>query len=66
MILLIDNLLNFFYECTLIISWTTNADIYLRFQIFNAIFNHFEQIEKNIRRSTCLLNAVIIKTCKKS
>ncbi len=64
MILLVDNLLNFFYECTLIVSWTTNTDIHLRFQIFNALFNHLEQIEKNIRKSTCLLNAVIVKTCK--
>ncbi len=65
MILLVDNLLNLFYECTLVVSWTTNADIHLRFQIFNALFNHLEQIEKNIRRSTCSSSAVIVKTCKK-
>ncbi len=65
MILLVDNLLNFLYECTLVVSWITNANIHLRFQIFNALFNHLEQIEKNIRRSTCLLSAVIVKTCKK-
>ncbi len=65
MILLVDNLLNLFYKCTLIVSWTINADIHLRFQIFNALFNHLEQIEKNIRRSTCLSSAVIVKTCKK-
>ncbi len=46
-------------------SWTTNTNIHLRFQIFNALFNHFEQIEKNIRRSTCSSSAVIVKTCKK-
>ncbi len=65
MILLVDNLLNFFYECTLVMSQTMNADIHLRFWIFNALFNHFEQIEKNIRRSTCLLSAVIVKTYEK-
>ncbi len=65
MILLVDNLLNSFYECTLIVLWTTNTDIHLKFQIFNAIFNHLEQIEKNIRRSTCSSSAVIVKTCKK-
>ncbi len=65
MILLVDNLLNSFYKCTLIVSWTTNTDIHLRFQIFDAIFNHLEQIEKNIRRSTCLLSAVIVKTYEK-
>ncbi len=65
MILLVDNLLNFFYECTLVVSWTTNADIHLKFRIFNALFNHLEQIEKNIRRSICSSSAVIVKTCKK-
>ncbi len=65
MILLVDNLLNFFYECTLVMSWTTNADIHLRFRIFNALFNHLEQIEKNIRKSTCSLSAVIVKTYEK-
>ncbi len=65
MILLVDNLLNFFYECTLVVSWTINVNIHLRFWIFNALFNHLEQIEKNIRRSTCSLSAVIVKTCKK-
>ncbi len=65
MILLIDNLLNFFYKCTLIVSWTTNANIHLKFQIFNALFNHLEQIEKNIRRSTCSSSAIIVKTCEK-
>ncbi len=65
MILLVNNLLNFFYECTLVVSRTTNADIHLRFRIFDALFNHLEQIEKNIRRSTCSLSAVIVKTCEK-
>ena len=65
MILLVNNLLNLFYECTLIMLQTTNADIHLRFRIFNALFNHLEQIEKNIRRSTCSLSAVIVKTCEK-
>ncbi len=65
MILLVDNLLNLFYECTLEMLWTTNADIHLRFRIFNALFNHLEQIEKNIRRSTCSSSAVIVKTCEK-
>ena len=59
-ILLVDNLLNFFYKCTLVVSWTTNANIHLKFQIFDALFNHLEQIEKNIRRSTCSLSAVMI------
>ncbi len=27
MILLVDNLLNLFYECTLVVSWTTKTDV---------------------------------------
>ncbi len=46
-------------------SWTINADIHLKFWIFNALFNYLELIEKNIRRSTCSLSAVIVKTCEK-
>ncbi len=65
MILLVDNLLNIFYKCTLIMSQTINVNIYLKFRIFNALFNYLEQIEENIRRSTCSLSAVIVKTCKK-
>ncbi len=65
MILLVNNLLNFFYKCTLIILWTINANIHLRFWIFNALFNHLKQIEKNIRKSTYSSSAVIVKTCKK-
>ena len=65
MILLVNNLLNFFYECTLIMSWTINVNIHLKFQIFDALFNHLEQIEKNIRRSTCSSSAVIVKTYEK-
>ncbi len=49
----------------LLVSWITNANIHLKFQIFNALFNHLEQIEKNIKRSTCSSSAVIVKTCKK-
>ncbi len=65
MILLVDNLLNFFYECTLVVSQTINVNIHLKFWIFNALFNHLELIKKNIRRSTYSLSAVIVKTCKK-
>ncbi len=65
MILLVDNLLNSFYECTLIVSRTTNINIHLKFRIFDAIFNHLEQIKKNIRRNTYSLSTVIIKTYKK-
>ena len=31
----------------------------------NLLNNHLEQIEKNIRRSTCSSSAIIVKTCEK-
>ncbi len=44
----------------------TNADIQLRFRIFNALFNHLKDVKKFIRRNTSSLNAIIIKTCEKA
>jgi hypothetical protein len=66
MVLLVGNLLNPFYECTLVVSRTTNSGIHLGFRIFDALFNHLEQIEKDIRRSTCPSSAVIVKACEKA
>jgi len=42
-----------------------NADIQLKFEIFNAFFNYLKHVEKIIKRSIYSLNAIIIKTCKK-
>ncbi len=66
MILLINNILNSFYECILIVLRITNTDIQLRFRIFNALFNHFKDVKKFIRKSTSSLNAIIIKACEKA
>ncbi len=66
MILLINNILNSFYECILIVSRIINADIQLRFRIFNALFNHLKDVKKFIKRSTSSLSAIIIKTYKKA
>ncbi len=65
MILLVSNILNSFYECILIMSRTTNADIQLKFRIFNALFNHFKDVKKFIKRSTNSLSAIIIKAYEK-
>ena len=54
-------MLNFFYKCTLIISRTTNIDIYLKFRIFDAIFNYLEYLEKIIKINFCFFN----KDCNK-
>ncbi len=66
MILLINNILNSFYECILIVSRIINADIQLKFRIFNALFNHLKDVKKFIRRSTSSLSAIIIKAYKKA
>ena len=66
MILLVNNILNPFYECILIVSRIINAGIQLRFRIFNALFNHLEDVKKFIRRSTSSLSAIIIKACEKA
>ncbi len=66
MILLVNNILNSFYECILIVSRTTNADIQLKFRIFNALFNHLEDVKKFIKRNTSSLSAIIIKAYEKA
>ncbi len=66
MILLVNNILNSFYECILIVSRTTNVNIQLRFRIFNALFNHLKDVKKFIKRSINSLSAIIIKACEKA
>ena len=65
MILLVNNILNSFYECILIVLRTINADIQLKFRIFNALFNHLKDVKKFIRKSTSSLSAIIIKAYEK-
>ena len=40
-----------FYEAILIVSRTSNSSVHLRFQIFNAIFDHFQKIENIFQES---------------
>ncbi len=58
-------MLNFFYKCTLIISRTTNIDIYLKFRIFNTIFNYLEYLKKTIKINVCFLTKIVTRTCNK-
>ncbi len=46
-------------------SRITNVNIQLRFRIFNALFNHFKDVKKFIKRNINSLNAIIIKACEK-
>jgi len=63
---LFNNILNYFYKYTLIIFRTINANIYLKFWVFNIVFNYLNYIEKTITNYSCFLREIILKVCKKS
>ncbi len=63
--MLINNILNSFYECTLIVSRTINTSIYLKFRVFNAIFNYLKHLKKIIKVNNYSLIEIIIKICNK-
>jgi len=63
---LLNNILNSFYKCTLIVSRITNINIYLEFRIFDAIFNYLNYLKKTIIDYDCSLREIIIKACKKT
>jgi len=63
--LFINNILNSFYECTLIVSQTINIDIYLKFRVFDAMFNYLEHLKKIIRINIYFLTNILIKICNK-
>jgi len=58
-------MLNSFYKCTLIVSRITNINIYLKFRIFDAIFNYLNYLKETIIDYNCSLREIIIKACKK-
>ncbi len=58
-------MLNSFYKYILIVSRTTNINIYLKFRVFNIIFNYFNYLKKTITNYNCFLKEIILKTCKK-
>jgi len=63
---LLNNILNLFYKCTLIVFRTTNIDIYLKFRVFDTIFNYFNYLKKTITNYSCFLREIILKACKKA
>jgi len=63
---LLNNILNSFYKYTFIVFWTTNINIYLKFRIFNIVFNYFNYIKKTITNYSCFLREIILKVCKKA
>ncbi len=46
-------MLNSFYELTLIMFKIFNVNIYLKFRMFNALFNHLNVIKMIIRNNAC-------------
>ncbi len=63
---MLNNILNSFYKYTFIVFWTTNINIYLKFRIFNIVFNYFNYIKKTITNYSCFLREIILKVCKKA
>ena len=63
-VLLINNLLKSFYELTLLVSRTTNVNIYLIFRLYEFYFNYFEKTKKIIRKNICSYKIIIIKICE--
>jgi len=63
---LLNNILNSLYKCTLIVSRITNISIYLKFRVFNTIFNYLNYLKKTIIDYNCSLRKIIIKVYKKA
>ncbi len=62
--MLVNNILNSFYELTLIISRIINVDIHLEFQMFDALFNHLNVIETIVRDNACTSQALVLQACE--
>ena len=63
---MLNNILNSFYKCTLIVFRTTNVNIYLKFRVFDAIFNYFNYLKKTITNYNYFLREIILKACEKA
>ena len=64
--MLVNNILNFFYEYTLIVSRTININIYLEFRVFDAIFNYLKYLKKIIRINIYFSKDIVLKICNKA
>ena len=56
--LLMKTLFDKFYEAILIVSRTLNSNVHLRFRIFDAMFNHLQEIE-NIFQKVVIIIAIL-------
>jgi len=63
--LLVNNILNSFYKYTFIVLQTININIYLKFRVFNTIFNYFKYLEKILKINIYFSKNIVLKTCNK-
>jgi len=59
-------MLNFFYKNILIILRIINTSIYLKFWIFDVMFNYLEYLKKTIEINVCFLTKIITRVCNKT
>ncbi len=45
---------------------TINVNIYLKFRVFNIVFNYLNYLKKIITNYNCFLKEIILKACKKA
>ncbi len=58
-------MLNSFYECILIVLRTINTSIYLKFRIFDAIFNYLKHLKKTIKINIYFSTKIVTRVCNK-
>jgi len=59
-------MLNFYYKYTLIVLQIFNTSFYLKFRIFDAIFNYLEYLKKTIKMNIYSLTKIITRACNKA
>ena len=57
-------MLNSLYELILLISRTINANVHLKFRLYDKFFEHFNKIETTIQRNNCFFKIIIVKACE--
>ncbi len=64
LVLLVDNMLNSFYELILIVFRIINVNIHLKFRMFDALFNHLNVIKTIVHNNACTSQALVFQACK--
>ena len=57
-------LLDKFYEVILIVSRTSNSSVHLKFRIFDAMFDHLQEIENIFQESRYRYRNFVFATCE--